>query len=370
MKAVSHLNLASSPTILKEDELSENLDEIVSRGSWEVEIFNKKPYSNEELRNIIIPSVLEVFVDTASINSADWQSLIDFPDPVLKWLKGQKQILFPHIQISSFEDLIDSLRSLLSSGTGFVKDLLNEILVFQKSHLDQVEGNHQQWWHSRFDGSEIEVVCNNCDQSLNTDESPRWSINRPGFYVVRQTTCSYKNCGVRTTLAIPKDKSLNIVSGHSGQTISSSTSRTTESPLLMYQRVKEAEDSDLPSTVECWCFQCNDEATFFDDREPRWTIGHPLYIEREKECKNCSKDRLGDSEPTKKRYIPRDPRILSIIPSSLRGFHYRYEFLGREAHKILITKDLASSREPRGQNKKRQSSSKKQSASKRAKKGN
>jgi hypothetical protein len=366
-EVIRKLNLTHSPTILKEDEMSKGSDQMVYSGSWDVEVFNKKPYSNEELREIIIPSALEA-IQTASRTSTEWKQLTDFPDPVLKWLKGQKQILFPYLPISSFEDFINSLESFLPSEVRSVKDLLNEILVFQKNHLDQVKGPHQQWWHSQFDGSELEVFCKNCDHPLNTDTSPRWSINRPGFYIVRQTTCSSKVCQVKTALAMPKDTSIDTVSGQSEVSMSSSTSRSTESPIVRYRRVKGVEDTDLPSIVQCWCFECKDETKLFDDREPRWTIGYPLYMERVKFCPNCSKDPLGDSRFTPKRFVPRDSSILSILPTSLRDFHRRYEFLGREAHEILITKQLASSTEPRGL--KRKQSKGGQSASKRAKKGN
>ncbi|KAH8704190.1 hypothetical protein BGW36DRAFT_355563 [Talaromyces proteolyticus] len=153
------------PTILKvDDDIELTPEQQYDRGSCDARFFSEKPWSNQELRELIPPALAAL--ETAGLSSANWSLPTDLPDPVLYWLKGQKHILFSKTPISSLEDVANTLLSILprvlSIDADSTKEILKQTMIHQEAQLGEVKLSHQQFWHSRFDGSVVKVFCGTC----------------------------------------------------------------------------------------------------------------------------------------------------------------------------------------------------------------
>lgn len=340
---ISSIQTTRATTILRDNEIPSGLDQDDDRGAWDDYLFLYRPYSNEELRDVI-PQAL-IALGEATLSPENWRVPTDLPEPVQKWLRGQRHVLFPKTPISSFQDFTDAISSILNvpTGTESIKELIEKIIARQSNHLTTVKGAHQQFWHSRFDGSVIEVVCKTCGGSLNPDSEPRWSVMQPGAYFARQRRCSA--CSGQERFATPKCQEVATIYIKRAGDFLFSKSKITESPITGYLREKGVEDLDLPSEVECWCSICTDKTTTKDgsgrfyDKEPRWTIGDPLYLERQRYCETCASKQLGSKHST--FFVPTDEGIASISQPNLMKFHKSYASLGRQAHEALLTKQFA-----------------------------
>jgi hypothetical protein len=309
-----------------------------SREEWDGYFFAKNPHSNNDLRRLIPPALAALQEDHPSDG---WITPKNLPEPVQNWLRGQKQILFADISISSFQDITDAMRSILPirTGTDSLKSLLEEVLRYQAAHLEEVQEEHQETWHSRFDGSIVEVVCRDCGCPLTADTNPRWLVQFPGEYIARFRRC--KKCGGKNRHAKPKSPHIvaQFLSGTATSLAQKSRGQERD-PWRKYQRERDVDDVQVQKEVECWCFKCKDKtvlsggSTRFIDREPRWTIGDPpLYLERIKYCKAC--------ENSKASFVPTDASTLSTYTGRLRVFDKKYGSQTREQQQNLLDKRWA-----------------------------
>ena len=319
-------------------------------------LFNKVSHSNESLRSLTI-EILNSWSEYENEN--EWKDIIDFPELVLRWFRGQKYILFRNIINSLLYDIkaalwqfvFDEHRYIKTEGT-FLKTLTQHTVLKQKQFLDsQVVGSdsdllsRQNLWHSAFDQT-LKTCGNNCGGSVREDSSSKWAGNRPDHYIASQLFCKSAQCKGKRANWVPVDAHILWVTNAVSKIIHSphNTKPDWHESLL---QATDKENMTLPPTVQSWCIHCKEHTelsgkrSIFVDEEPRWTLGlvRPLCIERAPVCLRCQKlDR-----PTA-RFVPLEEDIPSMPRNNLANFQHSFGKFDRNVRSKLLDCWPASSK--------------------------
>ncbi|PSN62689.1 hypothetical protein BS50DRAFT_591954 [Corynespora cassiicola Philippines] len=316
---------------------------------WE-QHFSETPHSNDTLRELLPPAIAEA----RKADSPDWKDPTQFPSAVLKWYRGQKQILFYEATVKSCVDISNAFhrcdKSLVKSNsiTSTRQAMLN-LMIIQEKNLKTLPGKFQDLYHSRFDGSSITTSCI-CGLTKRVDKDPRFSCLRVGFYIARQTkACRSAQCNPDSR-ALGTTRSLLPESDISWIHQSCIATRNEGLKRVDLDRVVQKIPANGTSSLVCWCVWCKEKtetnggSTFFTDENPEWTLGYtrPLYIERRPKCLRCARDNRRQG-----RFIPVDPLVPSISRSRLIQFERTYGHHDSRILALLLDEWLPSSRVPR-----------------------
>lgn len=299
--------------------------------SWGI-YFNHKPHSNDELRRILPKAIDKCRIE---LIADGWRNPLDFPDSVIEWFKGQKQILFPNHTIDSIRDIFGvfcSYRRIcyphqrLEGKPERLQDVILFWMLRQSELLAVIQGAHQHLWHSRFDFRAMPTKCANFSETFQ-DPEPRWHCQRPGTHLARRLRkCDSIACRGKQRSLIPRDEATPWVRDG----IQGLMSVKPRSEYLWKQCLREESPEDVP--VKSWCIRCKSQSRFSDgrsiliDSKPRWTLGYtkPLYVERNSRCFSCTVD---FNQPPG-RLVPIDDTIPSISTSRLESFMRCYGAAG------------------------------------------
>lgn len=261
--------------------------------------------------------------------------------------------MFSSVAISSFEDVLEALESLLEtrvsrSRPDALQWILRQTLVHQQQHLETFTLSHQQAYHSRFDGRVIELRCPKCKKRMGHDTSPRWAVHMPGCYILPYRKCT---CGHQGPSSVADAGVTHYTKAQARNLYRPPTSKRKFDYEPYLQRLEE-EDGSRPSPVDSWCIQCKEKTELYGgtniltDKEPRWTISTPsFYLERSRACNRCHKELYPLSgRPNATRLVPVDHIVPSIHSKALRTLHDRYSGLGYIAKVTLLGKLLPSSK--------------------------
>ncbi|KAI4164340.1 MAG: hypothetical protein LQ342_001986 [Letrouitia transgressa] len=195
-------------------------------------------------------------------------SAVDFPDAVQEWLKGQNEVLFKSSTTISAADIRNSyeqLNAALKGPSVAAHSLSRMVEALMNRHAAVLNGLKQSAkddlvYCDMLPNKEVEAVRKDCNQGKFINSKTRWSVNRPGHYVVRERRCNSRTCQGKSKSAIPVSK------------------------------VKTG------------------EATYID-KSPEWLVGElARYIERRVKCAVCiANGKSGDT-----RFVPVDDTIPSI----------------------------------------------------------
>jgi hypothetical protein len=322
-------------------------------GAWS-EYFNAAPHSNEQLRKLTIEA-LKTW--QKGDEGEDWRDPSDFPEAVLHWFQGQRDILLRDQLAATPKDIVSALRHIASPALAnnhlSLKETIYRIIENQHEMLSDEESDgrsslnkRQDLWHSGF-GQRLVICCEVCG-STREEQSSRWAVKRPGQYIARHLTCKSQECGEKKRWFKPQDENIPWVR---------SDVRTLELPERPIShawksclRSKDGEALDLPTDVRSWCIRCQKDTLLTDNRQeyvdstPQWTLGHtrPLYVERDPMCLRCKELRRANG-----RFVPIEPTIDSITKRNLQRFE---ELFGRYDNDIkarLLDQWPPSSRFPR-----------------------
>ena len=125
------------------------------------QLFNELSHSNESLRSLTA-EVLDSWPEYEEDH--EWKDVADFPEPVSRWFKGQKYILFRDMTLSSLTDIMAALGRFVSNehqhitaGEMSLKSLIRQTILKQKQFLDSEDSHsmsglsgRQGLWHSNF----------------------------------------------------------------------------------------------------------------------------------------------------------------------------------------------------------------------------
>ncbi|KAF3076486.1 hypothetical protein CFAM422_000971 [Trichoderma lentiforme] len=331
------------PTVLQIDEdEAGKLDKSAEWGAWGV-YFDAQPHSNSKLMGLI-PPALEALEALGTLDSSNaWNELTDLPEPVLEWIRGQKQALFPDVPLSNFSEMISALEEFLEQPipkpvSEPVKWILIKVLRFQEQFLEASPGRGPEYLYSTFGKPTIELKCNQCNQLLAIENNPLWLVYRPGTLSCTSMRCPSKSCKKKTRTLIPVDGS--IPSSRSVPTKQSLTpaAQSKTSPYEDYIFQEGAEEYKLPTKVICRCILCGIDEHI--DNKPRWTIGSHFYLERRLNCKNKDCPARGG------RFIPIED-IDSIAEDNIRSLNRQYRGLSLETRLTLMAGLKPSSRKAR-----------------------
>ena len=207
--------------------------------------------------------------------------------------------MFTDVSISGFSDIVQAIKRNLQepqpSSHRHLLDLLWKMLIRQQEILEGVTGKYQTQWHSRFDGSVVELVCKRCQVPTRPDSDPRWAVSRPGYYVARERRCNSPGCRGRKGFASPVDKSM-LYLARDPASLYMPPRQMEHFDFEIYTRQPGIDVDNCPSMVECWCIRCkeltelSDGSSSWTDTQARWTIGTPMYVERPKACLRCYRE--------------------------------------------------------------------------------
>lgn len=180
-------------------------------GRWDVYFSDGAPSSITESWNIVAQALSEMHNHEGVQN---WEKFTDFPVSVQKWLGRQKETLFKDTPVDSAADIRTVYdRTIATTEHPLIENfsLSDMILALMKQHAKILE----RFPTSKMDdliycsiksNVVVEVVCRKCKQTLTTDTSVRWSMNRPGHYVVRTRRCNSSLCQGDITFAIQRHR--------------------------------------------------------------------------------------------------------------------------------------------------------------------
>ena len=296
-------------------------------GFWDSYFNEKRPLSVQELKEIL-PVALAAATDPED-NPHKWESPDDFPKIVRAWFTRQREILFKGISISSAADIIPVYRrlctitkspleenpSLAKMVYGLIKEEVRMIKNLPITSLDDL------FYYGVRPFDVVEVMCEGCRRPLPPDTKARWSIMRPGYYVIRCKRCNSDLCQGKHIGAIPRYISILFARGTRVSLLTENVRNTREDWRNGTRDPKDCEGK-LSEPVENWCIRCTEntklsgDRTRYVDESPRWTVGDPpKYVERRPICLNCR----SEGRPSG-RFVPVDTTIPSIYKKRVTKF--------------------------------------------------
>ena len=333
----------------------QSVGETTEGGTWH-KYFNLKPHSNKYLRETL-PEALKICEELEPI--CEWKDPSDFPESVLNWFRGQKQILFQNISISGLADILPVFHQLCSSSTSCqnetngqsLRGIICEIIKRQIEFLGNLDHSQldEDLWHSGFGLYLIGTCCEKCKSTTQTiiDNATRWAVRRPGQYITRRRACRSDTCNGAYNYWIPIDSTIPYV-------------RSINSHLLREPRPKfdawrgclqkaAKDNAGPPKPVNSWCIRCREKTRLSGDRKiyqdttPLWTLGtsRPLYVEHKPRCLRCDID----LQRTSGRFVPVED-IPSITQPNLLQFAERFGKCDETVLSKLLDAWPASSRTP------------------------
>ena len=330
----------------------QSIGETTKGGTWH-KYFNFKPHSNKYLRETL-PEALKICEELEPI--CEWKDPSDFPESVLNWFRGQKQILFQNISISGLADILPVFHQLCSSSASYqnetngqsLRGVICEIIKRQREFLGNLHHSQldEDLWHSGFGLYLIKTCCEKCKSTTRTivDNATRWASRRPGQYIARRHVCKLDTCNGANNYWIPIDSTIPYV-------------RADNKHLLLEPRPKfdawkgclQKAVKDNAKPVNSWCIRCREKTRISKDRKvyqdttPLWTLSmsRPLYVERKPQCLRC----LIDLQRASGRFVPVE-NIPSISRESLSQFAERFGKYDETILSMLLDSWPASSRTP------------------------
>lgn len=132
-------------------------------------LFNELSHSNERLRSLTA-EVLGSWPEYEEDH--EWKDIADFPEPISRWFRGQKYIVFRDMAHSSLTDIMAALRRYMSNEHQQIateemsmKCLIQQTILKQKQFLDSGDSHsmsglsgRQDLWHSGL-GQSLATCC-------------------------------------------------------------------------------------------------------------------------------------------------------------------------------------------------------------------
>jgi hypothetical protein len=185
--------------------------------TWELS-FNETPHSDPELYDLL-PAAIEA----ASDESLEWNEPSSFPQHVLAWWRGQKQILFYETKVSSLEDVLtvldacailmpelvqdvdrSSLRHVLLNLMELQKHFIENRRTQGRQRSDYFEKRHSKYCHPRFDGAPLPIRRHSCGATREAPQPPLFLVNKPSYYLAyHHLVCSSSAFGNKRKWLVP-----------------------------------------------------------------------------------------------------------------------------------------------------------------------
>jgi len=342
-----------------------SVGETTEGGTWH-KYFNLKPHSTKYLRETL-PEALKICEELEPI--CEWIDPSDFPESVLNWFRGQKQILFQNTSISGLADILPVFHQLCSSSTSYqnetdgqsLRGIICEIMKRQREFLGNLRQSQldEDLWHSGFGLYLIETCCKGCKSTTRTiiDNATRWAVERPGQYITRRHVCQSDTCNGACPYWIPIDSTIPYVRPGKGPLLREPRPKFDAWRGCLQTAVKD--NTGFSKPVNSWCIQCREKTRiskdrkFYQDTTPLWTLGisRPLYVERTPQCLRC----MIDLQRASGRFVP-----VEDIPSITRHNLLQFAECFGKYNETIMSKLLdhwpASSRTPQQEDKDKNSS--------------
>jgi len=326
-------------------------------GGWDI-YFNKYLHSDSQIRLLLPRAIAAISTDTEQ----DWVTPDQFHPDVLEWFQGQKEVLFWYGPVSGCDDIAEAFEKCTAASKWnqsndkldakreqpTMKKMLHCLMAIQQEKLQRITKKFETLFHSRFDGSKVLTKCP-CGSEKATDDDPKFSIYRPGYYVACQSRkCRSMMCNGGCQFMRPVSN-MNWV--RKVQHCLEIVELKAPEPLWFGKAIRqEGQGPSRPSTVKLWCYRCKERTELYDgsksfyDNNARWTHGNfrPLYVERRRACRNCRRKTGTDG-----RLVPVDDRIPSIVENSLRRFESNFGLYHSVIQAALLDHWPPSRKEPR-----------------------
>ena len=255
-----------------ETEIKGRVKELTSQDGERHSYFDDYPHSNNVTRKLILAAVVATAL-AAESDCEDWQNPSRFPLAVLKWFKGQKDVLFYYGPVSSIRDIefafkkcVD-VKGLKKQGEDSrqLRYMLQQLMLKQQSHLILQASTNDDLLFNRVDGSKVETVCP-CGAFRTFDQNPRFTCARAGGYVMRHTRrCKSQQCSEKNpNRNSPPEVQLKPMSSDLEGVIGVKPSLRAEKGLnrLALHRAllrQNSEGPPRPTMVKLWCCRCKEE---------------------------------------------------------------------------------------------------------------
>ena len=323
-------------------------------GEWDLYLGDRAPSSITESRNTVALALTEMH---SSLDLHNWESPVDFPAIIQKWLGSQRGALFKNVPLESIADIMavyDQISATTKSslyGEPSLSDMILALIEYHAAFLKRLPNSviDDLVYCSVKPDEVVEVTCKNCQQSLGSDTLVRWSINRTGHYVVRHKRCKSPMCQGKLRFAVPKDLDIPYTASDRSSLLLTIARKSHESWRDSLVQPGESTQA-LPSVVASWCIHCEENTRLkdgrasYEDRSPRWVLGTPSkYVERRPKCLTCQvKGRSGTG-----RFIPTDASIPSIHGRKLWIFDKRWGSLRDGVKAEILGCESKGTRKPR-----------------------
>jgi hypothetical protein len=330
-----------------------NISSPVVDGDWDSYFDGQQPFSVREFREIL-PVALTTAMGPEN-HPHKWKSPDDFPEIVSIWFRRQREILFKGMSISGAADILPVYRRLCATTNGPLKEnpsLAEMICALIKEQTKMIENlptsTVDDLFYYGFEPFDVvETMCYKCRQPLPPDIKVRWSVMRPGHYVVRHKRCKTNLCQGKLRSIIPRDKSILFVEDGRKDLSFESTRNVREDWRDGIRDPKDYEEEKLSKSVESWCIHCTENTklsggrTRCVDERPRWTLGDPpKYVERRPACLNC----LSEGRPRGARFVPVDVTIPSIYKKRISTFEENFGSLEEDTKAEVLAVEPKSSK--------------------------
>ena len=301
--------------------------------------------------------LLDEAFDELSNGKNSFQSLTDFPPAVQSWLKKHKRVLFEDTKVISSANIVKSYNQLADiERMPYAKDkslshMISALMHQQKASLATIRRSQVDGlvYYSILHGAKMELRCSLCSEPSRTDFQPRWSINRPDFYVAYRRVCKSEQCQGKQVQTIPKEQNMRwTVADSEKLQATNSTKPIRNWTGLLITDSKQLEQ--LPCPVETWCIHCKDDTKTHDngtryiDDSPQWAPGDPVkYVEKRTPCSTCPLR----GRNTRPRFVPVDPLIPSIPSRHILRFQEKWKNQPEEVIREMLIHQQGAIRKPR-----------------------
>jgi hypothetical protein len=153
-----------------------SVTESVEDANWNY-LSNQKPHSYQTMLQLL-PKALECLGGTVE----EWNHPSEFPEPILRWFKGQKHILFYDCQDPNSTDMLSVYHRISPSDVSHereflsLRDMAYGILKAQHNYPEPPDRHlrdHKHLWYSRYGLQEIETCCAACGLISRKDNWPK-----------------------------------------------------------------------------------------------------------------------------------------------------------------------------------------------------
>ena len=319
-----------------------------------VAFINGVPSSISASRVLVRRALAEIHIH-GDLDGLD--SLVDFPNAVQEWLKGQNEVLFKSWTTTSCADIRNSYKQLNAALNGpsvAAHSLSRMVDALMNRHAAVLNGLKQSAkvdlvYCDILPNKAVEIVCKDCNQGIFIDTKTRWSVNRPGLYVVRERRCNSRTCQGKNKSAIPVSKDIPYI-WQSRSDLQTTIARQSNKRWRADMTLTSNRQNKLPTEVITWCYHCLEntrlktgEATY-KDKSPEWLVGEPArYIERRVKCAICiANGKSGDT-----RFVPVNDAIPSVDAKRVAELREIWGNLSEEVRADVVGSVPSATRIPR-----------------------